>query len=122
MPCQACWPTKRTPGPSAPAKSLSYLQNIYQKPANNPSLLCLPPFPPTGRGKGSQETFLQTQQEPGEINDVHERQRLTRPPLTDIQWSVTPHVSLTATVNINESISARDTREITNLASANDEM
>lgn len=37
-----CWPTKQTLGPSAPAKSLSYLPNIYKIPANNPFItLCL---------------------------------------------------------------------------------
>lgn len=35
-PRQACWPSRRTLGPSAPAKSLSNLPNIYKIPANDP--------------------------------------------------------------------------------------
>lgn len=39
---QACWPSKQALGPSAPTKSLLYLQNIYKIPANNPFItLCL---------------------------------------------------------------------------------
>lgn len=48
-PCQARRPTKQALGPSAPTKSLLYLQNIYKIPANNPFItlcLCCPVYLP----------------------------------------------------------------------------